>query len=361
MLYLEILAREFGFPIINKDINIWFFRTQSGIYYYDFFANNYIALGWDLLPYSLVDDANKTYEQKKEFVLEQYPDEKRPGLILGQMATFYKKMKNNDLVIIPASGGKRIAIGVLGDFVEQIIRNDQDEEYIKCNYSHKRKVTWLKEIDLYTDVYLYKVLRAQQTISNISNYSYMIYRNLHPCYLCDDGLHLTLRKNTNTDFRIKNSVNLQKAILDIDDNVTQYFNLENKGDEIVVKTAVGSPGFIEIILPYLSSSIITGAIVFRAICGKTKTKDGATETGLMAILSKGNELLNDYYGRKKTVAETKLIEAQTRKTLAEAESVEISNEKQRNAVNCIAEKERQLIIATEDSGIKFEKQLDKVV
>ncbi len=361
MLHLKTLATEFGFPFMDKDINIWFFRTQSGIYYYDFLVNNYIALGWDLLPCSLLDDYNRTFKQKKEFILEQYPDEKRPGLILGQMTTFYKRMKNNDLVIIPASGGKKIAIGLLGDFTEQILRTDQDKQYTKCNYSHKRKVSWLKEIDLCTDVYLYRVLRAQQTISNISNYSYMVYRNLHPCYLFDDGLHLTLRKNTDSNFRVKNSVNLQKAILDINDNVTQYFNTEDRGDEIVVKTAVGSPGFLEIILPYIPSSVIVGVIVFRAICGKTKTNDGATETGLMAILSKGNELLNDYYGRKKTIAETRLIDAQTRKTLAEAESVEISNIKQRDVISSIAENEKQLIIATEESGIKFEKQLDKVV
>lgn len=39
------LAKEFGFPVVGDGSHIWFFRTQSGMYYYDFYVNHYIALG----------------------------------------------------------------------------------------------------------------------------------------------------------------------------------------------------------------------------------------------------------------------------------------------------------------------------
>lgn len=368
------LAKEFGFPVVGDGSHIWFFRTQSGIYYYDFYVNHYIALGWDLIPVSMVNDMKKSYEAKREEISDLYPEEKRPGLILGQMDTFYNKMQTGDLIAIPAMGGKRIAIGILGDITSDIKHKYSSDEYEQCEYKHKRSVKWVKQIDLWTDVYFFRVLRAQQTISDITEYAEMVYRNLHPCYISENGLHLTLQKTTEAEFRIKNNIDLQSSILQINRTLTEYYGTEDVCEKITIKTAVGSPGFIEIILPYVPVSVMTGIFVYRGIVGKTKSSDGEENTGIMAILSKGNELLNDHSDRKKTAAEIKQIEANTaktqaeialvgaqvRKTNAEAESIEIENQKEHTAVAGIAESTRILKAAITQSGIGFDKKLDEV-
>lgn len=114
---IMVLASEFNYPIIEETTHVWFFRTQSGTYYPDFYINQYIALGWNLVSVSLITDKKENQAAKKSKISELYPEEQRPGLILGQMETFYLKMQPNDLVVIPDMGGQRIAVGILGDVV----------------------------------------------------------------------------------------------------------------------------------------------------------------------------------------------------------------------------------------------------
>ena len=59
------IAKGFGLPVIGDGSHIWFFRTQSGIFYYDFYINHYIALGWDLIPAPLVSNDKRSYDDKK--------------------------------------------------------------------------------------------------------------------------------------------------------------------------------------------------------------------------------------------------------------------------------------------------------
>lgn len=368
------IAKGFGLPVIGDGSHIWFFRTQSGIFYYDFYINHYIALGWDLIPAPLVSNDKRSYDDKKEDVSELYPEEKRPGLILGQMETFYNKMQAGDLVVIPAMGGKRIAVGVLGNIASEIVHQYPDDEYERCEYNHKRSVKWLKQIDLWTDVYLLRVLRAQQTISDITEYAEMIYRNLHPCYVSENALHLTLVKKAESDYRAKDNIDLQTSILAIHSLVSEYYGVLDQSGSIVVKTAVGSPGFLEIILPYVPTSVITAICTIRAIIGKTTSNDGKTNTGIMAILTKGNELLNDHSARKKAEAEIQQIEANTekikaetaytealtRKVNAEAESIEISNMYALTATSGIAEKSKVIRTAAIQSGISIDNPLEEV-
>ena len=193
---LTSLANEFNIPIIRKDQKIWFFRTKGGKFYNDFIANKFIALGWDLIPSTLITNTQTTKEVKKSEVEKVYPQEKRPGLILGQMDVFYNRMAIGDLVLIPDEGTKTIAVGILGDFIENLHRKSTNENHAQCTFVHRRSVVWQKEIDAWQDIYLFKALRAQQTISDITNEGKLIFRNLYPVYISGDSVHLTFQKAT---------------------------------------------------------------------------------------------------------------------------------------------------------------------
>lgn len=60
------LINEFKIPIRDKNQKIWLLRTESGRFYRDFTQNNYVALGWDRVPFSVIGDKNTTEKEKKE-------------------------------------------------------------------------------------------------------------------------------------------------------------------------------------------------------------------------------------------------------------------------------------------------------
>ena len=321
---LTMIASQFDIPIIRKNQKVWFFRTKGGKFYHDFTTNNFIALGWDLVSPELVTDFRKSKEVKKDKIGKLYPDEKRPGLIFGQMDTFYNRMKVDDLVLVPDEGTKTVAVGIVGEFLESVAReiSEDETEHEQCSYLHRRSVTWQREVDVWQDIYLFKALRAQQTISDITADAKMVFRNLYPAYISGDTIHLTFQKPTNENLSLANNVELLSNIMLITDATAALYGKESFNHELTMRTAVGSPGFLEIIMPGLPVSAIAIVYLIKAIIGKEKTNDGGKIDGLLAVAAKVNDLINDHANRKKTSAEIKHIEANTRLVDAQAKKTE---------------------------------------
>lgn len=368
------LAKEYHVPISDENVQVWFFRTQSGLYYTDFKINNYIALGWDLISKELITNLHIDKQMKKERISELYPDEQRPGLILGQIDTFFNKMVTGDIVVIPSSGGRVISIGILGEITTTVLHKEHDLEYEKCTYSHKRCVEWIKDVNLNSDVYLAKALRGQQTISNISQHANLIYRHLFPCYISKNHVHLMMLKTTSTDLSIQKNIKLQSSIIQINDDLCQIFDTTNESEKIKIKTAVSSPGFLEFLLPSSTCTIITVVLIIKTLIGKSKDEQGRTNNGVLALLTKINELINDHTNRKKTQAETKQIYANTEKIYAEKEQIYANIEKTRaetkSILNSLEHEQKRvaelkahcdtLKYAADSSGIHIDNELDNV-
>ena len=116
--------------------------------------------------------------------------------------------------------------------------------------------------------------------------------------------------------------------MQITDATAELYGKDSFKNELTMKTAVGSPGFLEIIMPNNPLAVISVSIILFAIryfIGKEKTADGASAAGLLALVTKINELINDHKNREKIDAEIRqmnaniqLTEAQTKKALAEA-------------------------------------------
>lgn len=229
------------------------------------------------------------------------------------------------------------------------------DDYPQCTFRHKRRVEWVKRVDTEQDIYLFKALRAQQTISDITDQAALVLRNLFPVYILGEEIHITLQKESKSEYGLSNNVDLFVNLLAAIDQTTALYGRPSIREQITIKTAVGSPGFIETILPQIPVAIIAIGIFVKVLIGRTKDSNGVTETGILAIVEKINSLVNDYHARKKTDAETELISAQakaeharvqlieaqaeseiaeaqqknaqTRKTLAEAREIELRNSK----------------------------------
>lgn len=326
---LSLFAETFNIPTIKLSQKTWFFRTKAGLLYQDFINGNYIELGWDLVDAALIKERNKSNEEKKKLIEELYPNEKRPGLILGQLDTFYNKMQLSDYVVIPSEGCKEITIGIIGECFECVTRTTDEDEDKKSSYIHKRSVEWMKTVKSWQDIYLFKKLLAQQTISDITEDAKLVFRNLFPVYISEDTIHISFQKENEKDLSLANNVDLQSGILGIMDDVTMLFQVEGDRDKVCVKTAVGSPGFIEMICPGLPVYLVAITLIIRIVTGETKSKDGSVSSGIVAIINTVNNLVNDYHNRKKTDAEILQIEANTNLTNAQADKVKAEAEKLR--------------------------------
>lgn len=345
------IAKLFDIAVIDKTQKIWFVRTNGGIYYNDYYFNNFIGLGWDKISKQVVL-SNQTQERKKAIVEECYPDEKRPGLILGQLNAFYCKMQVGDLVLIPSLGGSEVSIGIVGDLITNVNHAKKEEEYHICEYLHKRSISWIKRVNLYEDVYLFRALRGQQTISEITNYADLVFRNLYPAYVSNDSLHLMLKKTSEKDYSLRINASLCSSIISIDDKISCAYGVTDFEDTLKIKTAVGSPGFIEIIADLVPHTTITIGVIYHFIVGKIKSDGSAS--GLLGILNSVNTLINDHVNRKKANAEALLIKAQTKKEEAETEKIKIETEllkQQLTTIDTDTEKQTIMNIQTECENI----------
>ena len=368
-------------PEISKEKQIWFIRTNSGMYYNDFIINKYVALGWDAISKDLILNNSMSNEAKKERIHELYPEESRPGLIFSQLNNFHCVMKNGDLVLIPSVGTRFIRVGILGETVEEVSHiKDSNEEYVVCSYTHKRKVRWISEIDVSRDIYLSKIIKAQQTISNITEYADFVYRNIYSCYIADNFIHLSLQKTSSSELGMKSNVELQTSILEIVDIFFELYGENEAYKEIKIKTAVGSPGFIEIIFHNVLPTTAAVMFIVNIILGRLKDSDGSTKKGIIGLIDEINKLRNDHINRKKTIAETRAIEeniqldkdlkqsqidknnAETRKINAETKALEYSltssNPKEEKAAEDLEEKGDKLKDVADRNSIGCHKSID---
>ena len=276
---------------------------------------------------------------KKEQIQLLYPDESRPGLILSQLITFYFKMKSGDLILIPSQSSKRLFIGKLGDIVTDIKHEESEEEYAKCEYIHKRSVEWIKDISPNVDVYLNKALRSHQAITDVSEYSGVFFRNVFPYYIDRDSLHLTFKKQTDSNYSVWDSIKLQSSVVEIFQLVSKLYNISDNSETYIIKTAVGSQGIIEFIVQNFNDSNIVAILVLLTALGLggnvSKDSDGkiSFSIGVTGIIDKINSLVNDHKNRQMIDAEIKIKEAEARKIDAETEKIQSETKSDGNSIS----------------------------
>ena len=382
---IEELGNIFGIPVASETQQVWFIRTSGGDYYDDFCLNNYVAIGWNEIPAEWVTKrpsfpkANDSDTEVKEEPLlplsEQefkrrvstlYPEEKRPGLVYGQLNTFYNVMRVGDWIVIPSKSTQDLTIGILGDIITGDIIDRKiipDNEYAHCGYTHKRSVVWQKELPASYDIYLQKSLRAQQTISNITDISGLVFRHLYPVYVVNNEVRVTFQKTTDDELNVLSNLDLVSSVIDIAEQIAGLYKVEPFSKDFTMKTAVGSPGIIELIIPMISSSapIVVGAIMFWLLLGKFNSEKG-TSSGLATIVNMVNKLLNDKKERelkdaeiREKDAEAKVKNAEVQVKIVEAERIKAETDKIRTETELMNKpSEEPALKANRDGQLMFD-------
>lgn len=340
---LKMIAQLFGIPTIPDKQKTWIVRTKGGTHYEDFSRNGFVALGWDNIPLSWISDTNRAKDDVIEFIKDEYPDEKRPGLIYGQLFDFVRVMAPGDYVVIPSIGSTHVNIGIIGDLYEENVKPQPlfVDDYSYCPYRLRRHVKWIREASVSEDVYLAKMLRAQQTISDITKNAGLIYRNLYDFYFIDGTLSLTIRKVTDSATTFLDVAILQGTIAGLISEFSDIFGDES-GHDIEQKMALSSPGFMQIVTKVKSfAPFVVFSHIFKSLGGKIQTADGKSIEGIPAYLQAFSNLANDKADRevkraqaKKILAEAGKIDAEsdktraeTQKTIAETNAINLQNAK----------------------------------
>ncbi len=318
----EILANTLDIPYRTKDQRIWLLRTESGSFYQDFNINNYVALGWDKISKALIEKNDTT--ELREIIKQSYPTESKPGLILSQLRNFYYEMKSGDYIVIPSKYSKHLSIGILGEIIEKISHSKTDNEYVQCKYIHMRSVRWLNEIIPIHDIYISRVLKSHQAITNITEFANVLYRNIFPLYIDEECIHLTLQKPSDSEMKLWDNIKLQEALYNIMSSTSSLYGDIDIENTAIIKTAVGSPGFIEVIVK--AAPLIPALLFVKSIIGKRKDKDGNYVEGFCALISQITNCFNAKVDRDYK--------------RAEIEEKEILNEEKRQLMNIKIEKEK---------------------
>lgn len=238
------ILKGLGVVKIEDNVKYWLVRTASGNFFTDFYKNNYISIGWD--PISDLDFIKHAENKKfKEKIKEIYPSEERPGYIMGQIRRFVCEIKKGDIVLIPSSNSTDIAFGkVVSDSV--YIRDNISKDKKCCQYKKALKVEWIKILSRNEfDPYLYRLMTAHNTISNIDNYADYINRILYDVYCRNGVLHVTFNVEEKNSIPALEITNFISNALEYVNGINECYKIEADTENINLKISVQSPGPIE--------------------------------------------------------------------------------------------------------------------
>ncbi|MGM0549310.1 MAG: AAA family ATPase, partial [Bacillota bacterium] len=143
----------------NKNKNYWkLIPGKNGHKWDEFYSNNFIAIGWDLIDY----DQGNIIEQVKE----NYPNE-TPNYVKKRYDYFNEKMKIGDLVLLYSN---KTILNIALIKSDWYLDQDADE------FKNRRKVDWLlsEPVDAEKfDSNFYNKIKQQYTITEIDEKEYV--------------------------------------------------------------------------------------------------------------------------------------------------------------------------------------------
>lgn len=259
---LKQLYRAFSIEEIPNTRNYWLVRTNSGIYFKDFYKNGYISIGWD--EFSDIEQIrNEKEEILKDKISKTYLEDKRPGYILNQIKRFMFDLKKGDMVLIPSNNSSLVAFGIITKefYTENVPIVPFNPNNPKCLYKKRIKIKWIKT--LYKDnfdPYMRMLMFTHTTISNINEYKNYINRTLYPIYVYNDEIHLTYHVQTTEDISFLNFSNFLNIILESLKLFDDTTNSNISTDKLDIKATMNSPGVIEIIGTAFGAGIVVALV-----------------------------------------------------------------------------------------------------
>ena len=257
---------------IDSKRQYWFVRTQSGNYYEEFVAKNFIAIGYNEIKLSDIskakDGVELNAETLSEIIRKAYPDELRPRYIGNQLVDFAYNIKKGDIVLIPSESTGLVSIGEVAE--TPIFIGKQDSIIINsCPFNKRKRINWLKTNLIFDrlDPQLLHLKYSQRTVTHIDeNTIKIIDRLITPIFIKDNDAHLSLDVKQVEPIKALELFETWLDIFNLVEDISENEGYKVKKDDFEIKINVQSPGTIEFI-SYSIIGIVLMSTILAALIG----------------------------------------------------------------------------------------------
>lgn len=320
-------------PQISDTTNFWMVRSKQGVFYNEYVAGGYIAIGWNPLTKTVLSGSHDDDYYKQLLKDSNYLD-KMPGTALNKCRRFIDEIKPGDIAMIV--GRSEIAFATIGDYFEADSDTTTAEKELEihtqietgtylglnCPYKKRRYISIISKVDLSSaPPMVYKCLVSNRhSLSSLNEYADAILSCCYDLSVYSNRLiikyHIRQPRDINPiDFSLF-TLSMADLIADDSRELTEKYNLNSEGDVIFFLTNFGQD-----ILLFLKDHLVPILLGYFILFGGK-----AAEIEFPSSIEKIKELVADFLYRK----EAKRIKAaEADKAEADAEKAKVDAERSR--------------------------------
>ena len=317
-------------PQIPDATNFWMVRSKQGVFYNEYVAGGYIAIGWNSLTKDILS-GNRDDDYYKQILKDNnYPD-KMPGTALNKCRRFIEEIQSGDIAMIV--GRSEIAFATIGDYFELESNTTTAEKELEihtqietgtywglnCPYKKRRHISIISKVDLSSaPPMVYKCLVSNRhSLSSLNEYADAILSCCYDLSVYSNRLiikyHIRQPRDINPiDFSLF-TLSRADLIADNSHELTGKYNLNSEGDVIFFLSNFGQD-----ILQFLKDHLVPILLGYFILFGGK-----AAGIEFPSSIEKIKELVADFLYRKETkrikVAEADKAEAEAEKAKVDAE------------------------------------------
>lgn len=305
-------------PEIKPNTNFWMIRTKRGFFFDEFIRDKFIAIGWNSVNKSMLNNLTKASTDNLKLSIKQEYNEDKPGNALNKCLRFCNELKVNDITLIVDN--HRMAIARIGEYYEvissieteknihnQIAKANRKTGDFPCPYSKRRAISIIKTIQLDNTVNPYlqnAISRNWHSLSDLNEYAELILSICYDVFIFQNKLTATFRVRKTGDIA---ALELSTFI----GNTAALLSINNQGVEkhqsISVKTSLHSPGDIILqIANFCPENLLLVLLCYIIIFGG-RFKDFEFNS----LFSFVKYLLNRNYEEQKRELELRKLSAET--------------------------------------------------
>lgn len=317
-------------PQIPDATNFWMVRSKQGVFYNEYVAGGYIAIGWNSLTKDILSGNRDDDYYKQILKGNNYPD-KMPGTALNKCRRFIEEIQSGDIAMIV--GRSEIAFATIGDYFELESNTTTAEKELEihtqietgtylglnCPYKKRRHISIISKVDLSSaPPMVYKCLVSNRhSLSSLNEYADAILSCCYDLSVYSNRLiikyHIRQPRDINPiDFSLF-TLSMADLIADNSHELTGKYNLNSEGDVIFFLSNFGQD-----ILQFLKEHLVPILLGYFILFGGK-----AAGIEFPSSIEKIKELVADFLYRKETkrikVAEADKAEAEAEKAKVDAE------------------------------------------
>lgn len=201
-LYDQIL--NFKLTEIPSDIRFWMIRTKKGYFYEEFIQEKFVALAWNTIT-ARTNFSESEHRLLSDRIAYEYPEIKRPSLVISKCNKFIYEIKVGDILIIPSEHKKYVTFAYAGGYYEDTSKTYEIErdaiskiEYkevlineILCPYRKRRKIIPIRTLPVESlNYHLEKAISSYHGIANLDSYGTIILDHLYNTYTYNHNTRL---------------------------------------------------------------------------------------------------------------------------------------------------------------------------